>query len=119
MIAKARIDTRWLLGARLYLLRNVLLKYSDAGCLRILDMITNAMELHHSLLVINEPILPDQGASLRATQMDLSMMACRATMMRTRGQWCRLLSLAGMEVNHIWSSFPESDGVIEAYLAEP
>ena len=93
-------------------------KYSDADCLHILKMIKPAMALNHSLLVINEPILLDHGASLRATQIDLSLMACRSTITRTRGQWCELLTSAGMEVNHIWSAFPESESVVEAYLPE-
>ena len=114
----AAIDMLLLLGARLYLMRNVLFKYSDSNCLHILNMITPAMALNHSLLVINEPVLLDQDASLRSTQIDLSLMACRSTITRTRGEWCRLLELAGLEVLHIWSKFPESDGVIEAYLPE-
>lgn len=118
LLVNARVDTSLLLGARMYYLRNVFSNHSDAGCLRILDMIWPVMEMDHSILVINEPILLDQGASLRATQIDLSLMACRSTIMRTRGQWARLLALGGFEIENIWSAFPESDSVIEAYLAE-
>lgn len=76
------------------------------------------MAENHSLLVINEPVLLDQDASLRSTQIDLSLMACRSTITRTRGEWSHLLALAGLKVLHMWSNFPESDGVIEAYLPE-
>lgn len=108
-----------LLGARMYLMRNVFFKYSDLNCLKILNMLTPAMEINHSLLVINEPVLLDQDASLRSTQIDLSLMACRSTITRTRDEWGRLLALVGLKVLCIWSKFPDSDGVIEAYLPVP
>lgn len=114
-----RIDTMLLLGARVYLMRNVLFKYSELDCLKILNMITPAMAIKYSLLVISEPILLDQDASLRSTQIDLSLMACRSTITRTRGEWGRLLALAGLEITGIWTNVPETDSVIEACLPEP
>ena len=105
-----------LTAARIYHLRHVMHAYSDEDCLRILGNIKPMMKRNFSIIVINEPILLDQGASLSAIQADLSQMACRATMLRTRSQWASLVEAAGLRVRHVWSGFPRIESVIEAVL---
>jgi demethylsterigmatocystin 6-O-methyltransferase len=52
----------------------------------------------NSFILIDDIIVPDQGAHPRTTEMDYIMMTTLAAMERTRKQWDDLLSAAGLEV---------------------
>ena len=68
-----------------------------------------------SVILIDEIVIPNQGANWRQTQLDLAMMATLAGMERTEGQWRRLLTRAGLVITEICSYEPEfGDSIIEA-----
>ena len=83
-------------------------------CIQILQNTASAMEAGHSKLIINDIVLPDQGATRFATQSDLNMLALLGAMERSESQWRQLLESAGLELVKIWPGTPES--VIEAEL---
>lgn len=66
-------------------------------------------------MLINDWVLPDQGASFQAAMMDMNMMANLAAKERTESQWKSLLDQAGLLVVEIWGSSDEKR-VIEAVL---
>lgn len=99
-------------GARCYYFRMIFHDWPDDKCTEILKNTVSAMEAGYSKLVINDIVLPDQGATRFATQSDINMMSLLASMERSESQWRRLLKGAGLEVIKIWKGSPES--VIEA-----
>ncbi|MCJ1394031.1 hypothetical protein MMC18_006909 [Xylographa bjoerkii] len=84
-------------GARFYYLRNILHDYPDERCLLILKQLKDAMG-KESVILIDEMVLQDSGAHWRATQLDLTMMACLGAMERTKKQWHALLEAAGLRI---------------------
>jgi len=89
--------SQWNPGARTYYLRTILHDYPDEKCLAILENTVAAMG-PNSFILIDDIIVPDQGAHPRTTEMDYIMMTTLAAMERTRKQWDELLSAAGLEV---------------------
>ena len=70
-----------------------------------------------SIILINELVLPNVGAHWRATQTDVTMMACLASMERTEKQWYALLHEAGLKVQKIRTYAQDmGDSVIEAVV---
>ncbi|KAL8790085.1 MAG: hypothetical protein Q9213_000787 [Squamulea squamosa] len=87
-------------GARAYYLRNIMHDYPNADCVLILQNIKKAMD-GHSVILIDDMVIPNQGASWRATQLDFTMMAAFAAMERTERQWHSLMAAAGLEIRGI------------------
>ena len=71
----------------------------------------------YSKLLINENVIPDQGAHWLSTALDLNMMANVSASERTEPQWRELLELAGFHIVKIWSSEPGTESLIEAEIA--
>ena len=68
-----------------------------------------------SVILIDEIVIPNEGAHWRQTQLDLAMMASLAGMERTESQWRHLLTSAGLIIIGIFSYEPEfGDSIIEA-----
>lgn len=55
----------------------------------------------NSLLLIDDLVLPDQGAHRYETQLDLTMLAVLNAEARTEAHWKKLLSEVGLEVKDI------------------
>ena len=100
--------------ARCYYLRMVFHDWPDERCLEILKHLTASMKAGYSKVIINDIVLPDQGATRFAAQSDINMMTLLAAMERSETQWRRLLEQAGLEVIKVWPGAGES--VIEATL---
>lgn len=74
------------------------------------------MEPEYSTLLLEDLVLPDQGASLRATSVDLLMMLMTTGVERTRSQWAALLNSSGLELVRIYGGAEGYESVIEARL---
>lgn len=72
------------------------------------------MEKDYSVILINDYVVPETGASVRAAAMDIQMMSLSAGMERTENQWVNLLSMSGLSIVRIWYSGTESESIIEA-----
>ena len=103
-------------GARCYYLRNVLHDWPDDECIQILSQIAKAMEPGYSKILLNEMIVPDVGAEIVATQLDMIMMACFASCERTVSHWRQLIEQAGLKMEKIWTEKADSESVIEVIL---
>ncbi|KAJ6446468.1 S-adenosyl-L-methionine-dependent methyltransferase [Purpureocillium lavendulum] len=101
-------------GARAYFLRDVLHNWSDAQGEKILSRIVEAMDPEYSTLLIDDYVLPDTGAELRAAEMDILMWLHTSGLERTVSQWKALFAKVGLELVQIWSADRGNESVIEA-----
>ena len=102
-------------GAAFYYFRTILHDWPDKEARLILENLRPAMA-PHSILLINEYVLPDSRVPLLAAQLDLSMMAIFSSQERTREQWESLLDSAGFQTLKIWT--PDYMHVGQASLIE-
>lgn len=80
----------------------------------VLKNIASAMNAE-SRLVIDDLVVPDEGACRQACQLDFIMMASIAGKKRTRAQWYSLLAAAGFEILEIHTyTWPLQDSLIIA-----
>lgn len=97
-------------GARAYYLGYILHDYSDEMCRKILSNIVAAMKPGYSKLLIFDFILPDTGASLFPSLMDIHMLALFSGMERTKTQLTELLDSVGLEIVKFWSMREDAEG---------
>ncbi|KAL7755527.1 hypothetical protein ACKLNR_014625 [Fusarium oxysporum f. sp. zingiberi] len=83
-------------GAKFYYLRECLHNHPDHKVKQILKHIKNAMS-SESVLLLDELVLPESGATSIATSLDMTMMVAFAAMERTESQWKKLISDAGLQ----------------------
>ena len=87
--------------------------WDDDSCIKILRNIAHAMQPGYSRLLINEYVVPDEGAITSITSMDLLMMALGAVKERTEKQWRMLLDQTGLKVTGIWTYDQGTESLIE------
>ena len=76
------------------------------------------MEKGYSYILIDDYVVPDTGASLRASSMDMLMMFFCSGIERTRKQWDKLLESCGLEIVKIWGTRSDYEHVIQAQLKD-
>lgn len=68
-----------------------------------------------SLLIIDDIVVPDQGACRQACQLDFIMMASIAGKKRTSAEWYQVLKEAGLRIMNIRPyDWPIQDSIIIA-----
>jgi demethylsterigmatocystin 6-O-methyltransferase len=87
-------------GAKMYYLRNILHDWNDEQSVKILRRIRRAAA-EDSVLLVDEIMIPDVGASIAACNMDLSMMTISSAE-RSASQWRALLAEGGFGVEKTW-----------------
>lgn len=97
-------------------MRYILHDYSDSICQKILKNIVDAMTPGYSKLLIFEFILPDVGAPLYPSLLDINMMALLSGLERTERQWKTLLDSVGLEIVKFHKDGINTEGLIEATL---
>ncbi|KAI1176536.1 putative O-methyltransferase [Nemania sp. FL0916] len=104
-------------GARAYFYHHIFHDWSDVKCLEILKGLKKAMKPGYSKLLIHDMIIPEQGASLFHSMLDMNMMVFNSGMERTEKQWGELISMAGLKVARFWTPpKKDADGIIEVIL---
>lgn len=73
------------------------------------------MRSGYSKLLINDWIIPDTGAALYPSLLDINMLGLFSGMERTESQWRQLLDSEGFKIVELWS-IPGNEGCIEAEL---
>lgn len=107
-----------MLGAKIYYIRKCLHDLTDEAAKQVLQHIKNAMS-PHSLLFIDEIVLPEKGAPLTTVQLDITMMTMFNATERTLPHWKRLLGEVGLKVTEVHEYDPYGeDCVLEAIPAE-
>ena len=74
------------------------------------------MEPGYSRILIDDYVLPDIGAPVRGSSMDLLMMLYCSGIERTLSQWEHLLDACGLEIVKVWGTRSDYESVIEARL---
>ena len=69
-----------------------------------------------SKILINELILPNQGAHWLTTSLDLGIMTCIAARERTEEEFRELFASVGLEIAGIWKHPEGYDSVMEVVL---
>ena len=94
--------------------------YDDETLLKILRAIVPAMKPGYSKILINDLVLPDQGAHWFAASMDLIMMETMCARERTHAQFSELIEKVGggLRVDKIWASSAVGmlDGLAECVI---
>lgn len=106
-------------AARAYYMHSVLHDWPNNVCHSILKQIVGAMKRGYSKLLINENVIPDQGADWQATALDIMMMTLFASKERTSSAWSQLLESPeiGLKIVRIWSVKHSQESLIECELA--
>lgn len=71
----------------------------------------------YSKLLINEIVIPNEGAHWASTAMDIVMMSFLSANERTERGWRALLEPIGFKIAKIWTYEPGTESLIEAELA--
>ena len=112
---KTHLLTR--LGARAYYMHSCLHDWPDSKAHDILMSLKPGLKKGYSKLLINENVIPDQGAHWLSTALDMVMMVNYSSRERTEQNWRALLDSAGFKVIKIWTYEPGTESLIEAELA--
>lgn len=97
LMKKIRLMISFLIGARVYYLRNILHNFGDDVSLKILQGIRGSMT-ERSVVLIDDIVLSESGAPPTATQMDMTMMATQGARERSETEWKQLLEEAGFSL---------------------
>ncbi|KAL8650284.1 MAG: hypothetical protein Q9210_003917 [Variospora velana] len=103
-------------GARAYYLRNILHDWPLTQCVSILKNVAAAMTPGYSKVLLNELVIPDQGADIVGLQIDFTMLSALGAEERSEGQWGDMLDQAGLKITKIWTRAQEAESIIEAEL---
>lgn len=111
-------DLRYL-GAKFYYLRGVLHDHPADKAREILERIKQAMTPALSVMLIDEMILPENGVSLAAASIDLTMMSSVGGMERTEAQWRNTLAEVGLELveTRVYNP-PSYEGIMQVRICE-
>ncbi|KAK9318802.1 S-adenosyl-L-methionine-dependent methyltransferase [Lipomyces orientalis] len=88
-------------GAKIYYMRNIIHDWPDDKAVQILKHIKDAMA-PDSTCIIDEMVIPEQGAHWQATQLDMLMMTALASQERTEKQFEKLVAAAGLRIRKIY-----------------
>ena len=113
----ARLHLLTFQGARAYFMRTVLHDWPDSKAHEILMSVKPGLTKGYSKLLINETVIPDQGAHWLSTAMDMVMMVNFSACERTEQNWRTLLESADFKLIKIWMFEPGIESLIEAELA--
>lgn len=97
-------------GARAYYLHSVLHDWGDEDCVRILEALKPALRAGRSRVLVNELVVPSEGAAWPVTAMDQLMLVLGAMRERTEEEWKGIVARAGLRVARVdrWEMGAES-----------
>lgn len=74
------------------------------------------MKPGYSRLLIEDLVLPDRGADLRSSAVDVLMYMMPGGIERAMSEWVELLDSVGLRILKVWSDESGAEPVIEAEL---
>jgi len=83
-----------------------------------LQRLVEAMKPGYSKILVVDFVLPDVGAPLAPSLLDINMLALLNGMERTEGQWRDLFGSVGLEIVKIWDKDKDKEAVIEVQLLD-
>ncbi|KAI0893756.1 S-adenosyl-L-methionine-dependent methyltransferase [Annulohypoxylon nitens] len=95
-------------GARAYYMRKILHSFADEKCLKILANLKAGLT-EQSVIMIDETVLPEQGARPRGAQHDIEVLMSVGAKERTKPEWEQLLNEAGLNLREMLTYDEEYD----------
>lgn len=91
-------------GGKVYYLKMCLHDWPDAQCREILANLKSAMKQGYSRILLDEIIVPDEGAGWFETSVDLLMMYVHSAQERREKEWRALVEgVPGLNIKKIWN----------------
>ncbi|KAJ4374369.1 hypothetical protein N0V83_003110 [Neocucurbitaria cava] len=104
-------------GARAYFLHSIIQDWNDEVNTQILKAIVPAMKKGYSKVLVNDFVVPNQGAHWAQTCLDWELMASLGARHRTEAEHRTLYEGAGLKITGIWRHPQSLDSLIELELA--
>lgn len=105
------------LGARAYYVHSLLNNWPDDKCVKVLKRIKEAMKPGYSRLLLNEHVMPQDGAYWETSALDMVMLTLFSSEERTMPAWQHLLEVrAGLRIVQVWEGGKGVQNVIECQL---
>ncbi|KAI4703468.1 hypothetical protein J4E89_010044 [Alternaria sp. Ai002NY15] len=104
-------------GARAYYLHSIIQDWNDDVNSQILKAIVPAMTKGYSKVLVNDFVVPDQGAHWVQTCLDWELMASLGARHRTEEEHRRMYEGAGLKMMGVWRHPHSLDSLIELELA--
>ncbi|KAF2686283.1 O-methyltransferase [Lentithecium fluviatile CBS 122367] len=104
-------------GARAYYLHSIIQDWNDEVNTRILKSIVPAMKKGYSKILVNDFVVPNQGAVWPQTALDWELMASLGARHRTEAGHKELYEGAGLRITGVWRHPQSLDSLIELELA--
>jgi len=118
MMAQNFYEKQQIQGAKIYYIRQCLHDLPDKEAKQVLQHIRDAMS-SKSVLLIDELVIPDTGASPFSMQLDFTMMAIFNSTERTVPHWRSLLGELGLELTQVYKYDPDLEySILEAVRTE-
>ncbi|KAI1371719.1 S-adenosyl-L-methionine-dependent methyltransferase [Hypoxylon crocopeplum] len=95
-------------GARAYYMRKILHSFADEKCLKILANLKAGLT-EQSVIMIDETVLPEQGARPRGAQHDIEVLMSVGAKERTKPEWEQLFNEAGLNLREVLTYDEEYD----------
>ena len=90
-------DPQPIKGAKIYYIRNILHNWNSEKSTQILKGVVPAMDAK-SLIIIDDVVVPDEGAHWWPTCLDMIMFSMFGAVERTESQWRELIAGAGLKL---------------------
>jgi len=103
-------------GARAYHLRMIFHDWPVDDCKKILRMLKPAMQPGYSKLLITDAVIPEMGANLLHTTLDLAMMEMAAEE-KSEEVFRQILEDEGFIIKKIWRGIKGVDSMFEAEIS--
>ncbi|CAD6448723.1 35c97764-98e9-4b0b-85eb-c879caea947e [Sclerotinia trifoliorum] len=114
MMAQNFNEKQQVQGANIYYIRQCLHDFPDKEAKQVLQNIRDAMS-PKSLLLIDEMVIPNIGASPFSMQLDFTMMAFLSSAERTLSHWRKLLEEVGLQLIQVYKYDTELEySILEA-----
>ncbi|KXL43474.1 hypothetical protein M433DRAFT_78687 [Acidomyces richmondensis BFW] len=104
-------------GARAYYLHSIIQDWDDTTNQQILRSIIPAMKLGYSKILINDYMIPNQGAHWLQTSLDWELMASLGSRHRTENEMRTMIEGVGLRISSIFKHPLSIDSLIELDLA--
>ena len=99
-------------------MHSVLHDWPDEVAAQILTRIKAAMKPGYSRILINENVIPLEKAQWEATALDIMMLTLLSSRERTQNDWEKLVGMAGLRINKIYTAANGVESIIECELVE-
>ncbi|KAK4958294.1 hypothetical protein LTR10_004720 [Elasticomyces elasticus] len=105
-------------GARAYYLHSIIQDWEDETNQQILRALIPAMKRGYSKILINDFVMPDQGAHWMQTSLDWELMVSLGARHRTEAEMRKMIEGVDLKVVEIFKHPQSVDSLIEVELAE-